>query len=54
MAVSCSLQRHAIVAVVAAEEAEQLDDELRPGLQVGRLQQRLLGGGVERGDLRCR
>src|SRR3546814_13065198 len=46
------LQRRAtIVAVEAAEELHQLDDQLGARVDRRRLEQRLLGGGIERRDL---
>src|SRR3546814_5308028 len=47
------LQRRApIVAVEAAEELHQLDDQLGARVDRRRFEQRLLGGGIERRDLR--
>ena len=46
-----SLHRRAAVAVGAADDLHQLDDPLRPFRQRVGLQQGLLGGGVEWGDL---
>src|SRR3546814_7373097 len=48
-----SLQRHHVVAVVAAEELHELDGQLGAGREIGRFEQRLLGGDVERRDLRA-
>src|SRR3546814_11097578 len=47
-----SLQRHHVVAVVAAEELHELDGQLGAGREIGRFEQRLLGGDVELRDLR--
>src|SRR3546814_3019155 len=45
-------RRATIVAVEAAEELHQLDDQLGARVDRRRREQRLLGGGIERRDLR--